>query len=1391
MHIVITFNCLIEHLFHAKLHNGGGGDTFCFSLPSLRKGGKMNNKTTAMAVMVIAMMMAVCLVSIVPDESEATSTWDGSGSDQTWYNDEASTFTISTASQLAGLSAIVNGGNDLEGKTVSLSDSIDLNGLEWAPIGTESNPFKGIFSGAGYTVSNLSINDSSLECAGLFGYILTPASIQNVTVDGVSLTAKSLVGGLVGCAQTGSVSDCKVTGDIHIEGNYKVGGLVGGGYASISNCSVVGSDGSEVSGVYLETDYEGDNVGGLIGFRGEGDIEISGCSVENITVDGSRKIGGLVGSAYTNNDFTGCTVKNTVVSSNGTVDYITDNPNSSAIGGLVGLFTVNGNGGGSLKGSTVSGITLESDNPGVQMGYITGGQRGTNDVVEPENVDMSENKLEGTNSGANTLTIIRDGIAFSSIEDALENQTGVVKLFIPGGEYGMFLPDSLSTSVTIQPISGEDVTINIVPASACRDGTNHTCQIDSTSCSGTNPAYPDSYSAPDRVQSFNAQYQIFSGSVDVTIKNIGFVFTPSEFAICLNSGWGDGKYSADDVRNAELQFNNSGNVMLDNCTFDKVIVSPYASRGDTSVTECSFSNVYNAYAIKDIYSVNAEIVDCQFTDCGGAIYFEGDVPKGSYTISNNVFTDIDTADVAEEGKSGTRGLIQFSASGDYGNAVITIENNESTGGTAVFRQLNNTITSSVLDTSQVVSNNDFDGQMFVQGTGVTDPNTIYLDTTNGDDNNAGTTDSPVKTLVKAIELVNSGGIIMVSGELGSITGIDKPLSIIGNGEDRIVCGSIELPNVNGTVRFENLAFNNNCIADYSNSDKSGLSLEFENCAFSSSHHVLYITSSIHSLTVTDCVLNAPESTNSSYLIWTYSVDELTVTGTTFNGNGLVRGAIHPGNGSSAGTTVIVENNTFNGFERGLNIAFVNEKVNNTVKITDNTFSEIKDNPSDTGYDADHVATVYIHASQKAGTTTIDYTNNTIAGGSGRVFFSNSPTIPAQGMVAAETFQGNTLDGNAIDNLSDVCYDPWVATVDGTGYATLDEALTAASSSADKTVTLLETVYLDSQLDLSTDSITIDLGGYTITSSDDFSSGDENSSHLFNVMAEDITVMNGTLKITDQNKHVVNAYGASLTLRDVVLDASEGGEGFHAPLIINGSTVTLGGEVTFNGGSYYSINMDTTVADVSNVGLNTEAGTKLAFNGVPIGIYNEMSSEAGETASIAFGEGTGYTYDDPQFQLMVSSDQNSVDDEESSDPIDRVENPLYSVTISVEPSGATITFDGEQIQNGDTIDVEGGPHSITIELDGYVTISETINISSNDPISYKMQEASSVPGPGGDDDKPVIVPPVDDDDEYIPLPPQVVYDDPEDDGNVKIIACAAAAVVAALMAVFLILAYRRD
>lgn len=301
--------------------------------------------TMRVAIVTIAIVLTVCAVS-TPADATGADIWDGTSIDTKWYDQESNSYTISTASELAGLAHLVNDGNSFNGITITLKTNIDLGGKDWIPIGTGASKFMGSFVGTDFKISNLYIVDDTLECAGLFGVLASPGSITGVTIENAEVNAKSSVGALIGSAYTGTISECKVTGEISITGYYKVGGLIGEGYATIENCSVSGSSGSSVTGKYLEANLEGDNVGGLIGFRGEGTNQITGCSVSGITVDGTRKVGGLVGSAFDNNTIIGCSVTDVTVNSSATPGYIQDNLSSIAIGGLIGLYTHNGDGNG-------------------------------------------------------------------------------------------------------------------------------------------------------------------------------------------------------------------------------------------------------------------------------------------------------------------------------------------------------------------------------------------------------------------------------------------------------------------------------------------------------------------------------------------------------------------------------------------------------------------------------------------------------------------------------------------------------------------------------------------------------------------------------------------------------------------------------------------------------------------------------------------------------------------------------------------------------------------------------------------------------------------------------------------------------------------------------------
>lgn len=191
-----------------------------------------------------------------------------------------------------------------------------------------------------------------------------------------------------------------------------------------------------------------------------------------------------------------------------------------------------------------------------------------------------------------------------------------------------------------------------------------------------------------RIQNSNAQYQIFGNLQNISISNVHFEYVPADIP-GHSDGWSgiDKDYTKDQIRNAEFQLLNSGNVTITNCTFEKIIVSPYGQDTDRSskdeartftVTNCTFSSVYNAYALKDIYPASAFITDCSFNNCSGAIYFEGGIARKEISIVNNTFSRIDK--YAAEGKVDTRGVIQFSASGNLtADTVLTVSGNTITG----------------------------------------------------------------------------------------------------------------------------------------------------------------------------------------------------------------------------------------------------------------------------------------------------------------------------------------------------------------------------------------------------------------------------------------------------------------------------------------------------------------------------------------------------------------------------------------------------------------------------------------------------------------------------------------------------------------------------------------
>ena len=351
-------------------------------------------------------------------------------------------YIISSAEDLKLLAQKVNGGDSAYNKAYyQLTADIDLVGSaenQWTPIGTNANPFTGTFIGTGFTISGLYIDDPEMECAGLFGKISSPAKLVGITVSGATVHGKSNVGTIAGSAFTGTVENCKVIGQIDVSGNYMVGGMFGGGYASITGSSVEATDGSTVSGIYKTSDLEGDNVGGLIGFRGEGAISTSNCSVSGVTVAGTRKVGGVVGSAFADNHIENCSVSNVSLVCNAPYDYAKKYSvkNQLCVGGIVGLFHKNGNNGGTLSGCSISDIDFSVSDEQVRnenwpiMGVVSGGYRASSlsGATAPDGQIVVENlTITGTASGSNAEEKFPGSVAMNGEQKIFANGTGTAE----------------------------------------------------------------------------------------------------------------------------------------------------------------------------------------------------------------------------------------------------------------------------------------------------------------------------------------------------------------------------------------------------------------------------------------------------------------------------------------------------------------------------------------------------------------------------------------------------------------------------------------------------------------------------------------------------------------------------------------------------------------------------------------------------------------------------------------------------------------------------------------------------------------------------------------------------------------------------------------------------
>lgn len=154
-------------------------------------------------------------------------------------------FQVGNGAQLNWLSRYVNLGNKAD---AVLTADIDMQGIDFDPIGSPDKRFSGSIDGQFHRISNLSVNRPDQQGVGLIGTVTGTAVVKNLILDATCNIVGKSYGGVIGCAKTNGNITLECVGN---EGKVTVTEQNGGGLfgcndgncalVTIRNCYVTGS----------------------------------------------------------------------------------------------------------------------------------------------------------------------------------------------------------------------------------------------------------------------------------------------------------------------------------------------------------------------------------------------------------------------------------------------------------------------------------------------------------------------------------------------------------------------------------------------------------------------------------------------------------------------------------------------------------------------------------------------------------------------------------------------------------------------------------------------------------------------------------------------------------------------------------------------------------------------------------------------------------------------------------------------------------------------------------------------------------------------------------------------------------------------------------------------
>lgn len=293
---------------------------------------------------------------------------------------------INFVNTLRGLEA-----DNTEKVTIILTQDYDFTGYEWEKF-VANTPVEIKSEGGTYTIKGITVTECNEDAIGFIAAASKSVTFENVNFENTSITSNNKeVSVLVGKLNAGSelhATNVTIT-NTYLYGLSCVAPLTGRTNKVVIDVNNVVVDGGTITSYNPVTvatdDGEGDKIGGLFGQIQDSNstVDITGCTVKNITLSGTRDIGGIIAYlADINTNLTNNKVENVTFAASVSGGMLQDKGTRN-VGGFIG--TVQGADKQAVKNIVLTGnkgtnvnLYVNSDYDWSRTGRIIGGLRGTN-----------------------------------------------------------------------------------------------------------------------------------------------------------------------------------------------------------------------------------------------------------------------------------------------------------------------------------------------------------------------------------------------------------------------------------------------------------------------------------------------------------------------------------------------------------------------------------------------------------------------------------------------------------------------------------------------------------------------------------------------------------------------------------------------------------------------------------------------------------------------------------------------------------------------------------------------------------------------------------------------------------------------------------------------------